>query len=186
MSKDTTDETPIGKPLLFGDATLDVTRLDEAMSMQANWDNSFVPGYSEMRHDNDLLVLEGRKPIPIARAQWIKVGKGDSMNSDLRDLLPFTRLGYRFVTVSDLPRLGWGMPPAAYAAEDGTIRREDVALAFVSAERAAINIAKQREINADFHAKPDMAPGIDEVEDPRSKTGHGTREDVLKELRDST
>lgn len=147
------------KPLLFGDATFDAKRIEAMRQVESEWDNSYVPGYSEARRDNELRVRDGKKPIAIPRLQWLRVGHLDAKDVGNKDMLEWARLGYQFVTEEDLKSWGFAMPPAAHVAADGRIRREDVALAFVSPEQHAANVARQAQINGEFHAAPSRYRG---------------------------
>ena len=171
------------KPLLLGDATFDAQRMEDIESIHANWDNSYVPGYSEARQRNELLQRDGKKPVPIPRAQWVPIGNVKGGAIDRRAILPYARLGYQWTTTDDLESLGWGMPPTAYVAEDGTIRREDTALAHVSAERAAYNAAKQKRENEVFHATPTGEGPVETLED-ESQSGKASLQDTLRKLND--
>lgn len=169
------------KPLIFGDATLDADRLESLEDLHQNWDNSYIPGYSEFRQENDRRMSRGLKPLEGPRAQWVPIGNSTGGDIDYRNIFPYVKLGYRFVEVDDLEKLGWGFPPTAYVAEDGTIRREDTALAFVSAERAAHNIKIQRRENEAFHGRPSNEGPVEDLED-EGLSGHGDLKQALHAL----
>ena len=112
------------------------------------WDSSYVPGYSDIRHSNDLRVRDGEKPIEMAvRLQWAR-WEGEQHN---RDLLPWLRQGYEFVVVDQADKarwfrdLGFDFPPAARVDAQGYVRRDDTVLMFCSAEQAAKNFRKERD-----------------------------------------
>ena len=145
------------KPLLFGDKTFDAERLDDVAFAEDNWDYSYVPGYSEQRRENELLVKDGKKATPIDKLYWARVGGVDGGTPDYRQRVGTQRLGYRACTVEDLKERGWAFPPAAYEAADGTIRRDDLALAIVDNARAEKNRVRQEHINAEFHGTQRLA-----------------------------
>jgi len=155
------------KPLMFGDAALDAERL-ESSELYDNWDNSYIRGYSEDKKENELLISKGQRPIPMDRLQWIRTSTQDGRNTGMRDRGPFSRLGYQFVmgeyadggmsTCNFLLERGWGepdtgVPTTAYVAPDGTIRREDSALAVVGSERAERNRMRKDEANSAANAE---------------------------------
>ena len=141
------------KPLMFGDNALDADRL-ESSELYENWDNSYIQGYSEQKRENDIRISKGQPRIPMDRLQWIRTATQSGQHTGMRDRGPFQRLGYQFVTgehaedgrgtCNFLLERGWGdpetgVPTTAYVAPDGTIRREDSALAVVGSERAERN-----------------------------------------------
>lgn len=142
------------KPLLFGDKTFDAQRLDDIERIETEWDWSYVPGYSEARRDNDKLASKDKPIRPIDRLYWVRVGGVDGGEVDYRQRVATQRLGYRACTASDLENRGWEMPPAAYEAPDGLIRRDDLALAIVDFDRAEKNRDMQAAKNAAFHGTP--------------------------------
>lgn len=189
-----TDSTPSQKPLLFGNAMFDATALEDIEKFEGeSFDWSYVPGYSEQRKINELRVRDGKKPIEMDKLYWPRASRIDGTNVDYREAVTVSRLGYRACTVEDLKERGWGMPPAAHVAADGTIRREDTVLAIVDSDRAAKNLKKQNEINAEFEARSmeDNAPeaghaGITDVSFKVEKHGRGmTAADAAKALRNS-
>lgn len=143
----------MSKPLLWGDTTLDAKRIEEMRAIEAAWDRAYVPGYSEARRDNELAVRDGKRPRTIPRLQWVRVGHLDAKDVGNKDMLEWAFLGYRFVEEKDLKEWGFGMPPAAHVDASGKIRREDAALAYVDAEQHARNVARQAQVNAEFHAQ---------------------------------
>jgi hypothetical protein len=140
----------MAKPLLFGDATLDAARIEEMRAIEGQWDRSYVPGYGEARRKNEWLIRDGKKPIPMDRLQWVRVGHVDGREVGDRDMLDWALNGYQFITKQELTDRGWGMPPTAYVDSQGRIRREDLALAFVDAKQAAKNRERQEAIDAEF------------------------------------
>ena len=145
------------KPLLFGDKTFDAERLDDVAFAEDNWDWSYVPGYSEQRRENDLLVRDGKKATPMDRLYWARVGGVDGGTPDYRQRVGTQRLGYTACTKEELEARGWGFPPAAYEGPDGMIRRDDLALCIVGNDRAEKNRIRQEQINAEFHGTPRLA-----------------------------
>lgn len=159
------------KPLLFGSARLDATAIEDIERFEAQgFDNSYVPGYSEQRIKNELAVRDGHKPIPTDRLYWARVSRTDGSDVDYREAVTVSRLGYRACTFEDLKERGWGMPPGAHLAADGTIRREDTALAIVDSDRARKNKDRQDAINAEFEGKD---PGTDDVHSHIEKSARG-------------
>ena len=75
MSKieDVNVDAPKTKPLMYGDATYDVDRLDEMERVETNWDNSYIEGYSEAKTQNDIRMGKGLEPIKIPKLLWIRV-----------------------------------------------------------------------------------------------------------------
>jgi hypothetical protein len=96
--------------------------------------------------------------LPVEFA-WLRVsgpGGGDSPGA-LRELDHYKNAeGFRLATPEDLKRHGYGFPPAARAAEDGTIRRgPDSALFVRSGEVARMWEAFKAKKQADFEgSKP--------------------------------
>lgn len=167
------------KPLLFGtDYADDIDRLVE-LREEMEGDPGWIPGYSEQVRANEISRIDptlenfttdrrmktadgvqlrehylGRygqpKPLPI-RLKWVRVvGMDGSENQNVRtDMIRYRADGYRIITESELQALGYGTPPAATVAADGTIRRGDVALMAVDAERALANDARKARENAE-------------------------------------
>jgi hypothetical protein len=159
----------IDKPLMFGDATLDAQRLD---LLPAEEDNSYVPGYSEQRRANEVLVSKGKDPVPIPRLQWIPTGTWTGDAAPTRDTMQYYKLGYRFVSKDDLDRWNFEMPPAAHVAADGTIRREDLGLAAVDWDTHQANAAKLHALTKKLEDTPMIDnPDIDLKENVRGIVG---------------
>ena len=170
MSKVDKTKTP-GKPLLFADNPLNDARVSGSEGL-GSMDASFVPGYSNVRQNNDLRRAKGQKPLPQnARAQWVRVTRksGEYVSTSDEGMMEWMRLGYVACGLDDLKRLGWSMPPTAQVGEDGLIRRGDLALFYVDAERAEENRAEQRGTNVEA-GKRDLdikSPEVKDVEDER-------------------
>ncbi len=146
------------KPFLFGDANLDATNIETIEQFEAeNFDWSYVPGYSEQRRINEHLVRKGKKPVEIDKLYWARTSRTDGSNVDYREAVTVSRLGYRACTLADLAERGWGMPPGAHVAADGTIRMQDTTLAIVDFDRASKNKERQVRINAEFEGR-DISP----------------------------
>ncbi|MDX1486701.1 MAG: hypothetical protein R3268_00770 [Acidiferrobacterales bacterium] len=172
------------KPLMYGDPTAEVQRLEELDAIEADgWDWSYVPGYSEKKRINDLLKglrdqnikpiqrtaiiksldrlgydprRDGVQPLEIPRLQWIRVSDVRGRDVAARDMQEWLgRLGYRFVTRANLETWGFGFPPAGHDDGGDLIRREDLALAAVSPEIAERNRQRDEQHRREFHA---MAP----------------------------
>lgn len=146
MANPTTTTAP-RKPLIFADNPFDDERLDDLQFQDTHWDGSYVPGYSETRHENELRVKRGQKPIETPRLQWVRISKtgGEDVTAGDEAMVNWMKLGYRACGLDDLEAYGWKMPPTAHLAADGTIRRGDQALFIVSAKRAAYNHRLDRE-----------------------------------------
>ena len=152
------NSTPRSKPFLFGDASLEATDIDAIEKFEAeNFDMSYVPGYSEQRRINEHRVRKGQKAVPIDKLYWARTARADGSNVDYREAVTVSRLGYRACTLEDLRERGWGMPPGAHEAADGTIRMQDTTLAIVDSDRARKNKDRQERINAEFEGR-DIAP----------------------------
>ena len=164
MSNDTeTLEAPPKrmKPVLFADERTDAERFDPKLHRGA-LDPSRVPGYSEQVQANDIakaddLIFRDRNggrtkedlykeigaspgPLPV-EFSWLRVSGagGADAPSVLRELDHYTNSqGFRIARwPDDFEQHGYGRPPAARIAEDGTIRRgPDVALYVRSGEVA--------------------------------------------------
>lgn len=162
------------KPLLFGDKTFDADRIDELQALGGNWDQSYVPGYSEARRLADMNGEQHKGP----RAQWVRVGTTSATDVDYSERIGFEMLGYQAVGEDDLEHLGWGMPPAAHVGPDGLIRRGDLALAYVDDKRAEKNRAFQKRKNEDFYSMPDGA-----IESTERHVGRGSLESAQAALK---
>ncbi len=185
------------KPLMFGDAAMDAQRVEAAREIYENWDHSYVRGYSEQRRENEKLVARGREPVKMDRLQWIRVSKVNGQDTDMRDRGTFMRLGYQFVigehdkqTCQDFIDRKWGapatgVPDAAYVAPDGTIRREDSALAIVDYEQAQRNLDRKNHLRAaskgETYATDASAGGIYVEESIERK---GSLQEVLRDFPD--
>lgn len=175
------------KPMLFGNVSFDAAALDDIEKFEdEGFDWSYVPGYSEQRRMNEHAVRRHQKPIPIDKLYWARASRTDGSNVDYREAVTVTRLGYRACTVDDLKERGWGMPPAAHVAADGSIRREDTVLAIVGNARAEKNKQRQMQINAEFEGR-DIAPEekagyIDNVYSKLEESGKGTLQDAFRNM----
>jgi len=139
------------KPLIFAENPFDNERLDDIENRDANWDASYVPGYSEAKADNETRAGQKLKAIPIPKLVWLRTqstaGRDLSASNDVQ-LLNYMREGYRAMGLDDLDRYGYKMPVTATVTADGLIRRADTALFFVDENRAARNLAKRRQAAA--------------------------------------
>lgn len=159
------------KPLLFGNARLDATALEDIEKFEGEgFDYSYVPGYSEQRRINEHAVRDGHKPQPLDKLYWARATRTDGTNVDYREATTVVRLGYRACTIDDLRERGWGMPPAAHIAADGSIRREDTVLAIVDSGTAQKNKNRQERANAEFEGQN---PGTEDVHSKLEKSGRG-------------
>jgi hypothetical protein len=174
-----TENKSTRKPLLFGsDYGADVERMLNATE-EMQGDPGWIPGYSEQVRANEIGGIDPTlenfttdrrmksadgvqlrehyikkygepKPLPV-RLKWVRVvGMDGTENQNVRtDMITYLADGYRPVTLAELRGFGYGMPPAATEAADGTIRRGDVALMAVDAERAFANDARKARENAE-------------------------------------
>lgn len=200
------NDTPVApaapkKPLLFADERTDAERFDPKLH-QGYLDPSRIPGYSEIVQANDIakaddLIFRDRnngrtkedvykslgarpQPLPVEFA-WLRVtgpGGTDSPRA-FQELDHYKNAqGFRLAHKNDLEAHGYGFPPAARLAEDGTIRRgPDVALYVRSGEVArmwdAHKIAQQAELAgapSTFESGAYNAPAFDEAEKRQSIT----------------
>lgn len=155
------------KPLLFGESLeKEVERAFDASSYAAEAsDPAWIPGYSEMIRARDILKAEygsltfrqrdkllrdlgvTEYKAPSVDLMWGRVvGLDGQENDNVRlDMRAHKRDGYRVITKSELEALGYSVPESAHVEADGTIRRGDVALMAVDAERASANDKRRRE-----------------------------------------
>jgi hypothetical protein len=159
--------------MVFGDMVFDADKMEEMRDSRRRWDAAYVPGYSEERQNNEIAAAKGKPQVEIDRLQWMRVAKLDGKETDLRDRGEFARLGYQYCTEEDLVERGWSLPPTAYIAPDGTIRREDSALMIVDKKLARRNREEQEEEKLEFmgdrgNADDYAAEGVDYV--PGSKS----------------
>lgn len=145
MPQDTSDAKP-RKPLVFVDNPFDDERMDAAEGFEGEWDNSYVPGYSEARRENELREARGEKRVPLPKLYWARVSKGDGsfLGESDEGMMQTLQLGYKATGQDDLESMGFGMPPQASVDENGLIRRGDSALFHVSEDRAKRNRERKR------------------------------------------
>lgn len=174
------------KPMLFGNMQFDAASIEDVEKFEGEgFDWSYVPGYSEQRRINELAVRDGKKAIPLDKLYWARVSRVDGTNVDYREAVTVSRLGYRACTVEDLKERGWGMPPGAHVGADGTIRREDTALAIVDSDKAKKNQKKQQLANAEFEQRdvmPEGRGGFAELNSPFENSGRGSLADAKRAL----
>lgn len=169
------------KPLLYGDGVLDAKALEDIATFEdQGFDYSYVPGYSEQRRMNEHAIRDGMKPLQIDKLFWARAARPDGSNVDYREAVTVSRLGYRACTLDDLRERGWGMPPAAHVAADGSIRREDTVLAIVDNDRARKNQRRQQEATAAFEGRND-SPDLPGGESSFEKQGRGVSLQAAKE-----
>ncbi len=164
MSQDVQKSSGPKKPLIFADERSDVEKFDPRKHRGA-LDASRIPGYSEivMANDieaaDDLAFRNAHRDNPHVKTKedvyrmigatpraldvefaWLPVsGAAGARSSNVDRVLDRFRHqeGYRLASKDDLESRGFGFPPAAREAEDGTIRRgSDVALFVRSSEVA--------------------------------------------------
>lgn len=177
------------KPLIFGKSALDDDRLDGFEKALGRYGVTYVPGYSEMKAENELRIKDGNAPIPIPRLQWVRIKRpnaGDYVVETDEGMVEFVRLGYRAMGVEDLDRYGYGWPPAAGSKpnSDGLICIGDLALFYVDADTAKRNrrirqaelkeeaqgaLEKQYEPGAEDIAERKISPLTDDRSDEDGK-----------------
>lgn len=164
------------KPLLFDtELSVPTERALQTEEMARAADNpNYIPGYTENEVAQSLAQAEygsmayqqrehqfRRLGIDQVRENPIHIkpvrvsGLDGRMNENvLLDQMQYRKDGYRPMTRADLEAHGIAMPPLYHEAPDGTIRRGDVALWFVDAQRAKeirankIALTKERETGA--------------------------------------
>lgn len=179
------------KPLVFGESVHNTERLDDYEFASRRWDASYVPGFSELRAENELAVKDGKKPVPIPRLQWVRLTKPDGatyVSETDEGMVEWSRLGYRACGLADLERHGFGWPPAAGSGPrpDGTIRRGgDLALFIVDEDIAARNRAeRQAELGDETQFIPESKTGEVYPLDDERKDFRGS--DIERALKDTT
>lgn len=165
------------KPLLFGE-TIE-TEAERAWDMDtyaaAAGNPHWVRGYDEHRAALDLMKAEygsmthrllpkllkdlgfndpSEVKAPPVELMWGRVSALDgTTNDNIRlDMRTHTANGYKAITAEELKALGMSVPETCHVAADGTIRRGDVALMAVDAERASANEKRRRAAVADLEA----------------------------------
>lgn len=167
------------KPLLFADSYFDDERIDDMLAAEERGeDPSYIPGYSEMKRDNEIRAAKGQKRIPHNRYQWVRCSRrnGTTVSEADEQMMEFRKLGYRAAGIEDLENdpVVKGLPPAATVGADGLIRRGDLALFVVGDKRAERNREVQRIANE----------GAGKTKAPASKTGEVYR-DAAREYRET-
>lgn len=184
------------KPVLFPDTRTDAEKFDPRLH-RGHLDPSRIPGYSEIVQANDVAKADdllfrskndGRVKEDLYRQlgaspetlevefAWLPVSgvAGGESSHVYRQLDQYmNQQGFRLATREDLDAYGYGFPPTAREAEDGTIRRgPDVALYVRSGEVARMWEAFKRETQDALEGKsPDtyvagsyVAPAFSEAE----------------------
>lgn len=169
----------MAKPLMFGDSAFEDDKMEAIAAVDGEWDRSYVPGNSERVRENDTRSLRGLAPLPVAKLKWIPCSKPDGSATDMRDMMPWFQLGYKYVEFKDFADLGiTEIPPSAMQTADGLIRRGDLALAFVGEDRAKHNTLMQARINAEQQGTTVKG----NVEVAESKSGVGSLMEVYDTL----
>lgn len=113
------------------------------------WDSTYVPGYSDMKHMNEILKLRKQKPLDMpANVIWVP--------RDYRGFMPYQKKGYAIITDAKLDETGtkrsemleqhgWEVAPAARVMPDGTIQKDDLVLAYVPGDRHRAEVRKDEE-----------------------------------------
>lgn len=162
------------KPLIIGDATWDEDRIESFRETQQRWDNSYVPGYSEARRENEIRVSKGLDPIPIPRLQWVRANNVAGENVPPDEMINWHMLGFAACTQEDLKNHGWSMGPQCFEHADGTIRRGDLMLTIVPHQVNEKNVQTHREFTAEFEGRPAH------VEDVGSKRLRGSLDQLVE------
>lgn len=184
MSRTETTKPIPTKPLIFASDPFE--GMDEHLgSFQGGqWDVFYIPNYSELRSNNELRVRDGLAPVPLDRLQWVRISKGNKDVSETDEAMyQWRRLGYRAIGTAYLTEKGYGFPPNAYLAPDGTIRIGDVALFMVPERQAEINRAEDAAVRQDRAHRPALQSqdGLEIVQDIR----HEEKNRTLKEVYES-
>ena len=183
MNATDTKKSGPSKPMIFADDRSDAERFDPTLH-RGHLDPSRIPGWSEIVQANDiakgdaltfraanqgvtqedLYAKIGAKPTLLdVEFAWLPITNAEGTTSShvYRQLDRYVNQeGFRLATVEDLESRGYGFPPTARKAEDGSIRRgPDVALYVRSGEVArkweAFKFAQQAELagaNPDTYA----------------------------------
>lgn len=172
------------KPLLFAENPFDDGRTPAAGTIDSEWDGSYVPGYSEAVRENDLRRARGEDPVPIPKLYWARVtgSDGEYVSQQAEGMFQTLRLGYKAMGLEDLERFGYGMPPMATVTEDGLISRGDLALFYVSPERAKQNRERQKQIRNNSKSFQAPADGRNELYAERPPEDNTDRRGTLKEI----
>jgi hypothetical protein len=118
-------------------------------------DMTFVPGFSEIRHQRDLQVAEvvhgDRDPKTVRKlpvnCRWVRAISIDKQQPDARKIIQAEMDGYRKVTKDDVGK-EWltSLPPASKILADGSIATGDTILMVAEAEAAARNRGRKRKM----------------------------------------
>ena len=145
-----------------GDLSLD------KLSMQA--DTTYTPGFSEMRQERDLQILEVSqgtrqgndvRALPV-NVRLVRCSAPLSAKPDGRKLLKNSMKGYRAITKDDVGKEWFkSFPPGAEEMPDGTIRKGDVMYMVADAKQAARNqLAKEQTTAAMVSANDTSTDGL--------------------------
>lgn len=178
------DRSKPRKPLLFAENPFDDGRTPAAGTLESEWDGSYVPGYSEAKRENDIRKAKGQEPVPIPKLYWARVtgSDGEYVNQTDEGMFQTLRLGFKAMGVEDLERYGYGLPPMAKVTEDGLISRGDLALFYVSPERAEQNREKQKRIKQNSKALQAPEDRKNELYAERPSEDNTDRRGTLEEI----
>lgn len=160
------------KPLLFGDTEAAV-EAQAQYAFEREETPDYIPGYTEQIQANAVNDARGSsgmattarkehyfkqfgvapKELPV-KLTWVRaLGLDGAVNSNVRvQQSEYRKRGYRPATEEDLKTHGYGLPPTAEVAADGSIRRNDVALWVVDGEQAKAYDRFVARKNAEFHS----------------------------------
>jgi len=166
------------KPLLFATNPFDDARLDDPTFATGTRDIFYIPGYSELKSENETRASKGLPLKPCPRLYFARVSKkgGVAVAAGDEGMVETLRLGYRACGLDDLEQYGFGFPLAANVGADGLIRIGDLALFIVGEDRANRNRSIQKQLIVESSQRDpksgDRTGGIYEVpEDRRVQTG---------------
>lgn len=121
----------------------------------ADRDNTYVPGFSDMRRARDLALADvaaGRKhahevtleALPV-NLRWARTHKVASGAPDGSKQIAHSGLGYRKVTKDQVGKVPWltELPAGATINADGSIQKGDTVLMVADAKNAARNVARR-------------------------------------------
>ena len=137
----------------FGDV------LDDASFYEtggADRDNTYVPGFSDMRRARDLeiaAVASGKKdrrdanlgPLPV-NCRWSRTHRVAGNTPDNRKQIMAGNDGYRAANGDQVGKVPWltKLPPGATIDADGSIRKGDCILMVTDGKNAARNVARRQ------------------------------------------
>lgn len=142
-------DTPVTRPIVrTGIMTTYGELLDDPQTlMDAQYgDTTHVPGFSDLRHQHDVDVAEGRQPTPLpVNMRWVRRTRADGKPTNER-VSVVAQAEYQPVQASQVGKEAWltGMPRAAQVLPDGTLASGDAILMVQTARAAARSEIRKR------------------------------------------